>query len=39
MSGIALGDHVVVSNQDKVRLGQVVRERKIDIVGPPPPPK
>lgn len=39
MSGLALGDHVVVSNQDKLRLGQLVRERKIDIVGPPAPPK
>lgn len=39
MSGVALGDHVVVSNQDKLRLGQLVRERKIDIVGPPASPK
>lgn len=38
-SGLSLGDHVVVSNQDKLRLGQLVRERKIDIVGPPAPPK
>jgi RND family efflux transporter MFP subunit len=39
ISGVSLGDHVVVSNQDKLRLGQLVRERKIDIVGPPVPPK
>jgi hypothetical protein len=39
MSGVSLGDHVVVSNQDKLRPGQVVRERKIDIVGPPALPK
>jgi RND family efflux transporter MFP subunit len=34
VSGITLGDHVVVSNQDKLRPGQLVRQRKIDIVGP-----
>jgi RND family efflux transporter MFP subunit len=39
MSGVSLGEHVVVSNQDKLRLGQLVRERKIDIVAPPAPPK
>lgn len=39
MNGISLGDHVVVSNQDKLRPGQVVRERKMDIVGPPALPK
>jgi RND family efflux transporter MFP subunit len=39
ISGVSLGDHVIVSNQDKFRLGQLVRERKIDIAGPPAPPK
>jgi len=39
MSGVSLGDHVIVSNQDKFRLGQLVRERKIDIAAPPAPPK
>ena len=33
--GLALDDHVVVSNQDKLRPGQMVRQRKIDIVAPP----
>ena len=39
ISGVSLGDHVIVSNQDKFRLGQLVRERKVDIAGPPAPPK
>src|SRR4029077_5386221 len=34
VSGIALGDHVVVGNQDKLRPGQLVRQRKVDIVAP-----
>lgn len=34
MSGIAVNDHVVVSDQDKLRPGQVVRQRKIDISVP-----
>jgi RND family efflux transporter MFP subunit len=35
ISGLAAGDHVVLSNQDKLRPGQMVRQRKIDIVAPP----
>jgi RND family efflux transporter MFP subunit len=31
MSGIALDDHVIVTDQDKLRPGQMVRQRKIDI--------
>ena len=31
MSGIALGDHVIVTDQDKLRPGQMVRQRKIEI--------
>src|SRR6266700_2784420 len=32
MSGLSEGDHVVLSDQDRLRLGQAVRQRKIDIV-------
>ena len=32
MSGLSEGDHVVLSDQDRLRLGQAVRQRKIDII-------
>jgi RND family efflux transporter MFP subunit len=32
LSGLAEGDHVVLSDQDKLRLGQMVRQRMIEIV-------
>jgi RND family efflux transporter MFP subunit len=32
MSGLSEGEHVVLSDQDRLRLGQAVRQRKIDIV-------
>ena len=32
MSGLSEDDHVVLSDQDRLRLGQAVRQRKIDIV-------
>jgi RND family efflux transporter MFP subunit len=32
MSGLSLGDRVVLSDQDRLRPGQAVRQRKIDIV-------
>ena len=32
MSGLSEGDHVVLSDQERLRLGQMVRQRKIDIV-------
>jgi RND family efflux transporter MFP subunit len=32
VSGLALGDRVVLSNQGKLRVGQLVRQRRIDIV-------
>jgi RND family efflux transporter MFP subunit len=32
ISGVVEGDHVVVSDQDKLRPGRPVRQRKIDIV-------
>jgi RND family efflux transporter MFP subunit len=31
MSGLSLGDHVVVSDQDKLRPGEPVRQRMIDV--------
>ena len=34
MSGVSLGDHVVLANQEKLRPGQVVRQRKVDVVAP-----
>ena len=37
VNGLSLGDHVVVSNQDKLRPGELARERRIDIVAPPLP--
>jgi RND family efflux transporter MFP subunit len=36
LSGLAEGDHVILTDQDKFRSGQPVRQR---IVSPPPPPK
>jgi RND family efflux transporter MFP subunit len=33
VSGLSLGDHVVVSDQDRLRPGRVVRQRKVDISG------
>ena len=36
LSGLADGDHVIVSDQDKFRSGQPVRQRMITV---PPPPK
>jgi len=35
LSGIAEGDHVIVSDQDKLRVGEFVRERVVE--GPAPP--
>lgn len=32
-SGLSVNDHVVVSDQDRLKPGQPVRQRKIDIVG------
>lgn len=37
-AGLSLGDNVVLSDQDRLRSGQAVRQRKINIVAPPPPP-
>jgi RND family efflux transporter MFP subunit len=36
LSGVSEGDHVVVSDQDKLRPGESVRQRKVSS---PPPPK
>jgi RND family efflux transporter MFP subunit len=33
ISGLSLGDHVVVSDQDRLRPGRAVRQRKVDIPG------
>lgn len=33
INGLSLNDHVVVSDQDRLKPGQPVRQRKIDIVG------
>ena len=33
MNGLSLNDRVVVSDQDRLKPGQPVRQRKIDIVG------
>lgn len=35
MSGLSLGDRVVVADQDRLRPGRPVRERRIDIVEEP----
>jgi len=31
LSGVAVGDHIVVADQDRLRPGQPVRQRRIDI--------
>jgi RND family efflux transporter MFP subunit len=33
INGLSLNDHVVVSDQDRLKPGQPVRQRKVDIVG------
>jgi RND family efflux transporter MFP subunit len=33
VNGLSLNDHVIVSDQDRFKPGQPVRQRKIDIVG------
>ena len=33
VNGLSLNDHVVVADQDRLKPGQPVRQRKIDIVG------
>jgi RND family efflux transporter MFP subunit len=34
LSGVALGDHVVIADQDKLHPGEPVRQRKVDVTGP-----
>jgi RND family efflux transporter MFP subunit len=34
LSGLSQGDHVILSNQDKMRVGKFVRERRVTIVAP-----
>lgn len=36
INGLSLGDHVVVSDQDRLRPGSPVRQRKIDLPGNKP---
>jgi RND family efflux transporter MFP subunit len=36
LSGISLGDHVVVSDQDKLRSGEPVRQHRVDFSPPKP---
>jgi RND family efflux transporter MFP subunit len=36
LSGVSLGDHVVVSDQDKLRPGEPVRQRRVDFFPPKP---
>ena len=31
-NGLSEGDHVIVSNQDKMRVGRFVKERRVNIV-------
>ena len=31
INGLSLGDHVIVSDQDRLRPGRAVRQRKVDI--------
>ncbi len=33
INGLSLGDHVIVSDQDRLRPGRAVRQRKVDIPG------
>jgi RND family efflux transporter MFP subunit len=35
LSGVAVGDHIVVADQDRVRPGQRVRQRRVDIPAKP----
>lgn len=35
LSGLAVGDHVVVADQDRLRPGQRVRQRRVDIPAKP----
>jgi RND family efflux transporter MFP subunit len=35
LSGVAIGDHVVVADQDRLRPGQRVRQRQVDIPAKP----
>ena len=34
LSGVALGDHAVIADQDKLHPGEPVRQRKVDVTGP-----
>ncbi|MBV9618234.1 MAG: efflux RND transporter periplasmic adaptor subunit [Verrucomicrobia bacterium] len=36
LGGVSLGDHVVVSDQDKLRPGQPVRQHRVDFAPPKP---
>jgi RND family efflux transporter MFP subunit len=36
LSGVSLGEHVVVSDQDKLRPGEPVRQRRVDFSPPKP---
>jgi len=31
LSGISLGDHVVIADQDRLHPGEPVRQRKVDV--------
>jgi RND family efflux transporter MFP subunit len=33
INGVSLGDHVIVSDQDRLRPGRAVRQRKVDLPG------
>jgi RND family efflux transporter MFP subunit len=33
INGLSLGDHVIVSDQDRLRPGRAVRQRKVDLPG------
>jgi multidrug efflux pump subunit AcrA (membrane-fusion protein) len=35
LSGVSIGDHIVVSDQDKLRTGQPVRQRRIEFFPKP----
>jgi RND family efflux transporter MFP subunit len=35
LSGVAVGDHIVVADQDRLRPGQRVRQRRVDIPAKP----
>jgi multidrug efflux pump subunit AcrA (membrane-fusion protein) len=34
INGLSLGDHVVISDQDRLRPGRAVRQRKVDTAKP-----